>query len=63
MLDTAKQYRVQDDAEEADGAPVVAAGIGKVELDGENVAAAKNRLQGPQLHWRTLSLRPRPTPA
>ena len=63
MLDTAKRYRVQDDAEEADGAPVVAAGIGKVELDGEDVAVAKNRLQGPPLHWRTLSLRPRPTPA
>jgi hypothetical protein len=63
MLDTAKRYGFQDDVEREFRGPAVAAGIGKLEFDGEDVAAAKNRLQGPPLHWRTLSLRPKPTPA
>lgn len=61
LLDTAKTYGFQADAQSARFQPTVAAGIGKLEFPDGDVAQAKNRLQGPPLHWRSLSLRPQPT--
>ncbi|HET7058473.1 MAG TPA: hypothetical protein VFI05_07055 [Nitrospiraceae bacterium] len=61
LLDTAKTYGFQADAQSAYSQPTVAAGIGKLEFPDGDVAQAKNRLQGPPLHWRSLSLRPQPT--
>ena len=62
LLDTAKTYGFQDEGQSAVSQPPVAAGIGKLEFPDGDVAQAKNRLQGPPLHWRSLSLRPQPTP-
>jgi hypothetical protein len=59
LLETAKAYAFQPDEEHEDGRSV-AAGIGKVEFPDGSVALAKNRLQGPSLHWRSLSLQPTP---
>ena len=61
LLGTAKTYGFQDDGQSAFSQPTVAAGIGKLEFPDGDVAQAKNRLQGPPLHWRSLSLRPQPT--
>ena len=62
LLDTAKTYGFQDDVQSTFSQPAVAAGIGKLEFPDGDVAQAKNRLQGPPLHWRSLSLRPQPSP-
>lgn len=63
LLETAKTYALQE--EEPDSflgqSPDVAAGIGRLQFPDGEVAVAKNRLQGPPLIWRTLSLRPTPT--
>lgn len=61
LLETAKRYGFQDNVEESDR-PTVSAGIGKLQLPGGEVVTAKNRLQGPPLTWRALSLRPKPNP-
>jgi hypothetical protein len=60
LLETAKSYAFQD-ARGWEVTPPVSAGIGKLELPDGTIVGAKNRLQGALLHWRTLSLRPRPT--
>lgn len=60
LLETAQRYDYQPD-EELD-APSVAGGIGQLEFPDGAVARAKNRLQGPLLAWRTLTLRPKPSP-
>jgi hypothetical protein len=57
LLETAKSYAFQD---EQQWRPSIGAGIGKLELPDGAIVNAKNRLQGPPLHWRSLSLRPRP---
>jgi hypothetical protein len=61
LLDTAKTYSFQVDRQSAFFQPAVAAGIGRFEFPDGDVAQAKNRLQGPPLHWRSLFLRPQPT--
>ncbi len=60
LLETAKTYLFQQETEAQ--AQAVSAGIGKLEFSDGTVAQAKNRLQGPPLSWRSLSLRPHPTP-
>jgi hypothetical protein len=60
LLETAKSYAFQDTGG-WEVTPPVSAGIGKLELPDGTIADAKNRLQGAPLHWRSLSLRPRPT--
>ena len=62
LLETAKSYAFQPDREEPYGDGTITAGIGKLEFPDGRIVAAKNRLQGPPLHWRKLSLRPRPAP-
>jgi len=59
LLDTAKGYALQSGEERQ---PPLSVGIGKVEFPDGHVAQAKNRLQGPALAWRSLSLRPAPEP-
>lgn len=61
LLDTAKTYGFQEDSQSPFSKPTVAAGIDKLEFPDGDVVQAKNRLQGPQRHWRSLSLRPQPT--
>jgi hypothetical protein len=61
LLDTAKTYSFQADEQAMSSQPTVAAGIGKLEFPDGDVVQANNRLQGPSLHWRSLSLRPQPT--
>ncbi len=61
LLDQARSYAFQDDTEDWAG-PSLSVGIGKLEWPDGQVAAAKNRLQGPALAWRSLALRPAPEP-
>lgn len=61
LLETARSYAFQEDAEAWAG-PSLSVGVGNLELPDGQVAAAKNRLQGPALAWRSLSLRPAPEP-
>lgn len=63
LLETARTYAYQDEEDDLNGSgPAVTAGIDKLEFPDGLVAQAKNRLQGPALIWRSLSLRPNPTP-
>ncbi|MGE0274098.1 MAG: hypothetical protein AB7G68_06070 [Nitrospiraceae bacterium] len=60
LFETAKSYGYQDD-EAGMYSTTLSAGLGRFELPDGVVAAAKNRLQGPPLQWRSLSLRPLPS--
>lgn len=62
LLETAKTYEWQDTAESYSSDPTVSVGIEKLMLPDGDVVKAKNRLQGPSLQWRSLSLRPQPLP-
>jgi hypothetical protein len=59
LLETAKSYHYAR-LDESDYQPILSAGLGKFELPDGTVAVAKNRLRGPALEWRSLSLTPRP---
>lgn len=61
LLETAKRYRYQPDDDESNDGRLLA-GIGRLEFPDGTVAQAKNRLPGPPLAWRTLTLKPNPTP-
>ena len=61
LLETAKSYAFQSEDDDPFSRPTLSAGIGKLEFPDEEIATAKNRLQGPPLIWRALSLRPQPT--
>ncbi|WHZ21840.1 MAG: hypothetical protein OJF47_000952 [Nitrospira sp.] len=58
LLETAKSYAYQDIGQS--GLPRVSAGLGRLSLPDDQVVLATNRLQGPPLIWRSLSLQPRP---
>ncbi|MCE3221990.1 MAG: uncharacterized protein K0S58_170 [Nitrospira sp.] len=58
LLETAKSYSYQES--ETTNLPHISAGLGQFALPDEQVVSATNRLQGPPLVWRSLSLRPRP---
>lgn len=60
LLETAQRY--DDQPDEDSTVPQVGAGIGLLEFPDGAVSIAKNRLQGSPLAWRTLTLRPRPSP-
>src|SRR5438093_5986061 len=60
LLETAKTYAFQEEASELTES-AVSAGIGKLEFPDGHIALTKNRLQGPPMFWRSLSLRPTPT--
>ena len=62
LLETAKTYGLHDDTAPPYFHPTVSVGIEKLELPDGEVVRAKNRLQGPLLQWRSLSLRPQPVP-
>jgi hypothetical protein len=62
LFETAKYYGLPED-ETATYDATLSAGLGKFELPDGTVVAAKNRLQGPPLQWRSLSLRPVPSRA
>ncbi len=59
LLQTARSYAFQD--EDTMSIPTLSAGIGKLEFPDGQVASATNRLAGPPLVWRSLSLRPMPS--
>ncbi|HEX2055909.1 MAG TPA: hypothetical protein VHF07_05415, partial [Nitrospiraceae bacterium] len=64
VFETAKHYGYPDDeAGSYQALGTLSAGLGKFELPDGTVVAAKNRLQGPPLQWRSLSLRPLPSRA
>jgi hypothetical protein len=60
LFETAKTYGYAEEETESYQA-VLSAGLGRFELPDGTVVAAKNRLQGPPLQWRSLSLRPLPS--
>ena len=62
LFETAKQYGYPEEEAETYH-PTLSAGLGKFELPEGTVVTAKNRLQGPALQWRSLSLRPLPSRA
>jgi hypothetical protein len=59
LLETAKSYGLQP--ERMGSAPPIAAGIDRIALPDSEIVNTKNRLQGPPLIWRSLSLKPQPT--
>ena len=60
LLETARSYALQQEDEGEGQGSAVSAGIGKLEFQDGVVAQATNRLQGPPLIWRPLSLHPKP---
>ncbi|MDT7041315.1 hypothetical protein [Candidatus Nitronereus thalassa] len=62
LLDTAKTYVYQEDQATGYGMPNYKVGIEQLESPDGQVSRAKNRLQGSALAWRSLSLKPAPTP-
>lgn len=60
LLETAKSYSFQQ-VKDGGYDTAIEGGIGKLELPDGRVVLAKNRLQGPPMIWRSLSLHPRPT--
>lgn len=60
LLETAKSYAFQTEDEGPFARPALEAGLGKLQMPDGRVVRAKNRLQGPALAWRSLSLRPKP---
>ncbi|RMH31564.1 MAG: hypothetical protein D6690_15570 [Nitrospirae bacterium] len=61
LIETAKQYRFQEEHDETIELPAVSVGIGEMALPNGIVAKAIDRLAGPTRHWRSLSLRPVPS--
>ncbi|MEY4528955.1 MAG: hypothetical protein RL768_2674, partial [Nitrospirota bacterium] len=59
LLKTAKSYGYQDERAQS-LSDAVTVGLNEVELPDGTVATAANRLQGPPLIWRELSLKPKP---
>ncbi len=60
LLEVSKEYSFQESRETWRPGGMVTAGIGKLQFGDGPTMAAKNRLQGPPLLWRPLSLRPQP---
>jgi len=62
LLETAKTYVFQEEEVSGIGLPTCGVGIDQVESPEGRIALAKNRLQGAAIAWRSLSLKPTPTP-
>ncbi len=60
LLETARSYAFQQEGEVEGQGSAASAGIGKLEFQDGVVAQGTNRLQGPPLIWRPLSLHPKP---
>lgn len=58
LLKAARSYTFQD--QDVISGPTLSAGIGKLEFPDGQITSATNRLAGPPLVWRSLSLRPTP---
>jgi len=63
LLETAKSYAFQEEATSLYGFPCYEVGINQLESPDGQISQGKNRLQGPLLTWRSLSLRPAPPQA
>ncbi len=59
LLKTARSYGYQEDHDQS-RLDAITVGLNEVELPDGTVASATNRLQGPPLVWRELSLKPKP---
>jgi len=59
LLKTAKDYGYQKDLTQSQ-LDTITLGLNEVELPDGTIASATNRLQGPPLVWRELSLKPKP---
>ncbi len=65
LIETAKDYGDPQDEDEAWSQAITQAmtfGIGQAEFPDGTIARMKSRLPGPSQTWRTLQLKPKPTP-
>jgi hypothetical protein len=62
LIETAKDYGYAQEAESWRSGGAVAFGIGQAEFPDGLMVRMKSRLPGPPQLWRTLQLRPKPTP-
>ena len=60
LLETAKEYAYQENTAPLPALETIGIGMGKLELPDGTIVKGKNRLQGPPLTWRPLTLRPQP---
>ncbi len=62
LLETAKSYHYQTDEVVSEASPGVRIGMGALQDPDGGILQATNRLEGPPLVWRNITLRPKPTP-
>ena len=62
LIETAKDYGYSQEAESWRSSGAIAFGIGQAEFPDGVMVRMKSRLPGPPQLWRTLQLRPKPTP-
>ncbi|MEP6601296.1 MAG: hypothetical protein ABJB49_05730 [Nitrospirota bacterium] len=62
LIETAKDYGYSQEAESWRSRGAIAFGIGQAEFPDGLMVRMKSRLPGPPQQWRTLQLRPKPTP-
>ena len=62
LIETAKDYGYSQEAESWRSSGAVAFGVGQAEFPDGLMVRMKSRLPGPPQLWRTLQLRPKPTP-
>ena len=62
LIETAKDYAYSQEAESWRSSSAIAFGIGQAEFPDGLMVRMKSRLPGPPQLWRTLQLRPKPTP-
>ncbi len=62
LLETAKSYRFQTGLSTSGMTPLTRMGIGALQDPRGEILQATNRLEGPPLVWRNMTLRPKPTP-
>jgi hypothetical protein len=62
LIETAKDYAYSQEGESWRSSGAIAFGIGQAEFPDGLMVRMKSRLPGPPQLWRTLQLRPKPTP-
>ncbi len=60
LLEVAKTYHYQEEVPSWKSQPAVSIGLGELQDPEGTVLRAMNRLEGPPLEWRKLTLRPKP---
>ena len=62
LLETARQYPYQRETSSSNGNDLVHIGVGRATFPDGNVGTIKSRLGGSAVTWRSISLKPKPTP-